>query len=76
MIPKFRVMQPKIDEFRLSDLADEETSVQPVPDASVDATADEDLASDEEPASDEEKAAEDEKTDEALTGSRSPKDKM
>jgi hypothetical protein len=53
----------KIDEFRLSDLDDEETRLQAVPDASAET-------------SDEEKPADDEKTDEKVSGSRSPKDKM
>jgi hypothetical protein len=52
----------KIDEFRLSDLADEETRVQAVPDAVADKANAE--------------PAEDEKTDETVSGSRSPKDKM
>ena len=52
----------KIDEFRLSDLDDEETSVQAAASPSDNAVDD--------------KPADDEKTDEAAAGSRSPKDKM
>ncbi len=52
----------KIDEFRLSDLDDEETRVQAVPEASAETS--------------DEEAADDEKADETVSGSRSPKDKM